>query len=85
MSTAITVRSLAGKVAPRYKSNIIETKCKDVVITEKGMESDLPLVDFQLTDNYGNQYYLPLSGRHILNIAGAIKGINLRNHGTEEP
>ena len=56
-----------------------------MIITEKGMESGLPLVDLQLIDKDGKKHFVAVSGRILLTIAAAIRGSNLRNHGTEEP
>jgi hypothetical protein len=73
-----------GKTAPRYDQGY-EVNVDRVTITEKGMESGLPLVDFIATDKSGEQVLFVLSGRHVCAIAAAIRGINMRNHGTEEP
>ena len=74
-----------GTLAPRYGTEVKELKCECAVITENGMESGLPLVDFQLSDVDGNKYFFAISGRIVNSVSAAIKGVNLRNHGVEEP
>ena len=75
-----------GNVAPRY--NLEETKelyPMKAIITENGMESGLPLIDIQMQDKEGNQYFFAISGRLINGLSSAIKRVNVRNHGIEEP
>jgi len=90
MPSVMKIQILEGNVAPRYTARIIKTAVDNVVVTEEGMKrpgtkKGFPLVDFQLSDDYGNNYYLAVTGSHLLMLAAAIKGINLRNHGEEEP
>jgi len=83
--TQLTIEIKDGTIAPRYKEDDVELTIDKAVITEKGMESNLPLIDFQMTDADGKVHFAALSGRLILSLAAAIKGVNMRNHGTEEP
>lgn len=76
---------IKGDVAPRYDDDWKQLELKDVKITEKGMASRLPLVDLQFIDKDGNKYFAMTSGRIINAVSAAIKGVNVRNHGTEEP
>ena len=83
--TQLAVELLPGNIAPRYTIDDCELSINKAVITEKGMQSGLPLVDLQMKDADGNINYTALSGRIVNAISAAIKGVNLRNHGTEEP
>ena len=84
-ATNLNIKLVEGNVAPRYAEGTIELNIETAVITEKGMASDLPLIDFQITDDKGRVYFAALTGRVVLVLAAAIKGVNLRNHGVEEP
>ena len=84
-ATTLNIQLVEGDFAPRYKEGDIEVTIDKAVITEKGMQSELPLVDLQMTDKDGNVYFTALSGRLFNMLSSAIKGVNLRNHGTEEP
>jgi hypothetical protein len=85
--TQLSIELLQGNFAPRYSKEVSERKldCKKVVITENGMVSGLPLVDFQLVDKDGNEYFFAITGRLVNMISAAIRGVNMRNHGCEEP
>lgn len=80
----VSMELIQGSEAPRYTTEI-ELSADKVVITEQGMESNLPLVDIQMADKDGNKYWVPLSGRIINVISSTVKGVNMRNHGVEEP
>lgn len=73
-----------GKFGPKYQETI-ELKCEKAIITEMGTEKDLPFVDFVMKDQDGKKYLLVLTGRIVLGLAGAIKGVNLKNHGDVDP
>lgn len=73
-----------GKDAPKY-GNTTELKCDQVFVTEQGTEKNLPIVDFVLDGPDGKQYLVVFTGRLILSLAAVIRGVNLRNHQTEEP
>ena len=60
-------------------------KIDAAVITEQGMQSDTPLVDFQMTDAAGTTYFAVLTGDLVLGLSDAIKGVNLRLHDMERP
>jgi hypothetical protein len=83
--TMATIKLNPGKIAPRYEKSSKELILHEVVITEKGMESGLPLIDFVMKDSEGKEHYFMISGRIVNMISSAIKGVNLRNHGQEEP
>jgi hypothetical protein len=81
-----TIHLNPGSVAPRYDGAVFELTPQGVTITERGMKSGLPMVDFTfvcLVD--GKRYAFTTSGRMVLMLAAALRGVNLRNHGTEEP
>lgn len=80
----VSVELVPGNVAPRYK-NRVELTCEKVVITEQGTERGLPIVDFVLEGPDGKSYLLVFSGRIVNMIASAVRGINARNHGVEDP
>lgn len=82
----LNIKFIPGDVAPRYEpSKVKQLHAHTAVITERGMESGLPVVDIQMRDDEGNEYFFMTTGRLINGISGAIKGVNLRNHGVEEP
>lgn len=83
--TTLSITLIPGSVAPRYNDEDKELVVNNVVITERGMESGLPLIDLQMVDKDGKLHYAALSGRIINMVSSAIKGVNLRNHGIEEP
>jgi hypothetical protein len=80
----LEIEIVKGKLAPRYSSGT-ELVCEGVVITENGTVSDLPIVDFKMRGPDGKFYLLPLTGRLVISLAAAVRGVNLRNHGTEDP
>jgi hypothetical protein len=84
-ASQLSISLVPGDVAPRYLPISKELVIQKAVITEKGTEGNLPLVDLVLKDDDGNEFYTMVTGRIILGLAAAIKGVNLRNHGTEEP
>ena len=81
----LAIKILPGDTAPRYPVGTVELTINAAVITEQGMTSKLPIVDLQLTDAKGRVYFAATSGRIILGLAAALKGVNMRNHGVEEP
>ena len=83
--TTLEIQILEGNVAPRYVNGDTEITINKAVITEKGMESELPLIDFQMTDKDGNIFFAALSGRLVNMLSAAVKGVNLKDHGIEEP
>ena len=86
MTNSIRIELLPSDLAPRYTlGECSELRVEKCVITERGAEAGLPIVDFQLTDGEGNKYFVAMTGRILTSIAAAVKGVNLRNHGTEEP
>lgn len=80
----LSINIVAGDRAPRYDTGI-EAKLSHVTITEQGTEAKLPVVDLVARDPNGNQVLLVLSGRQVCAIAAAVRGVNKRNHGVEEP
>jgi hypothetical protein len=84
-ATFVKIEIVEGKIAPRYPETSKMLQLEKSVITENGMESNLPLVDIVLKDQEGNEFFFMVSGRIINALSAAIKGINLRNHGCEEP
>lgn len=85
MSTPNTVKIdiIPGKQAPRYGEGT-ELTCEGVVITERGTEGGLPIVDFKMRSPDGSFYLLCFTGRIVTSIAAAVQGINFRNHGNTD-
>jgi hypothetical protein len=81
----VTIKLVPGKVAPRYTEPMIELRAPEMIITEQGMASGKPIVDIHFTDAEGNRYCFITSGSLIRAMAAAVGGVNLRNHGTEDP
>lgn len=81
---AITIKLVPGDIGPRYE-NTHELKLDHVTITEQGTQAHLPIVDIVATLPNGERAVLVLTGRVLCSIAAAVRGVNLRNHGTEEP
>ncbi len=80
----LSIRLVPGKVAPRYDEGT-ELECQEAVITEQGTEANLPLVDIKMRGPDGKLYLLVLTGRLVNMLSAAVKGVNQRNHGVEEP
>ena len=83
----VKIELVPGSVAPRYGHDTqrVEVELESVVITEQGMQSGLPLLDFKLVGPDGKLYLLVMTGRIANMISAAVKGVNLRNHGQAEP
>jgi len=75
---------VSGKLAPRHPA-YEALKCERIVITEQGTQENLSIVDFELIDDEGNLHLVTFTGRIILAVASALRGVNMRNHGQEEP
>lgn len=73
-----------GAFAPVY-TNTTELVLECVNVTEQGTEAHLPIVDFKMKSPQGEEFVLVLTGRMVNMISSAIKGVNLRIHGKEEP
>jgi hypothetical protein len=80
----IEIQLVPGNQAPKYDTGH-QVSVERVTITEQGTKSRLPLVDFIAHDKDGNQVLFVLTGRQVCAIASSIRGINMRNHGVEEP
>lgn len=80
----VYIKLIKGDEAPKYPFGI-ELELDHVAITEQGTQTNLPIVDFVMKDKEGLTYLLVLTGREVNMISAAIKGVNLRNHGKEEP
>lgn len=80
----LTINLIPGKLAPKYPL-AQEVRCEHVNITEQGTEGNLPIVDFVLKGPHGEQYILVLTGRIVLTLASALRGVNERNHEMFEP
>lgn len=79
------IKLVAGKQAPKHYDCKDELVLEEVIITEKGTESDLPLVDIVMVAPGGEKFLLVLTGRILNGISAAVRGVNMRNHGVEEP
>lgn len=84
---AISIKLEPSDCAPRYDpvDTVAILKLSEATITERGMSSGLPLVDLVAFDPEGRRYVFVATGRVLLGIAAALRGVNLRNHGVEEP
>lgn len=86
MGTTLTIKIIEGHVAPRYDTKVTkEIEIINAVVTEKGTNKHLPVVDFQMKDKMGNEYFAAITARHILCLAEVIQGINHKNHGSTNP
>lgn len=74
-ATSLTIKIKEGSLAPRYADGEKELITNVAIITKEGMQSNKPLVDLQLTDAEGNQYFTALSGAILINLAAVIKGV----------
>jgi len=75
-----------GREAPRYNlEDVKKLTMIKAVITEQGTSEGLPVVDIVMIDESGKEYFFMTTGRIINGISSAIKGVNTRIHGTEEP
>lgn len=82
----LSIKINPGDVAPRYNPETTKELTAEIaIITEQGMSSGLPLVDIQMKDAEGNEYFFMITGRLINGLSDAIKGVNKRLHGVEEP
>lgn len=84
---SFSIELVKGNIAPRYSPEICDRKLQldRVVITENGTEGNLPIVDFVCKDPDGKYYFFAITGRLVNMVSAAIKGVNYRNHGVEEP
>lgn len=79
------IKLVEGKVAPKHFDCKDELILEEVIITEQGTEANLPLVDFVMKAPNGDKFLLVMTGRILNGISAAIKGVNMRNHGVNEP
>jgi len=71
----IHIQIAEGNEAPRYQPTTKELVINTAVITKEGMESGMPLVDFQMTDAEGKEYFTALSARVLCALAEVVKGV----------
>lgn len=76
----VSIRLVEGSAAPRWDSAEGLT-LEEMIITEKGMQSGFPLVDFVFRAPDGQTMVFTTSGRIVQSMAAAVDGVNLRNHG----
>ena len=81
----VHIRLIEGNMAPRYDEAGTEMRLEEVVITEQGTQSHLPMLDFKMRGQDGKLYLLVLTGRIVNAISAAVRGVNMRIHGREEP
>lgn len=84
MNPVLNISIVPGDTAPRYDTGV-EASLSHVTITEQGTQARLPIVDLVAKLPDGTQVLIVISGRHVCALAAAVRGINLRNHGVEEP
>lgn len=73
-----------GSMAPQHDTGV-EIDLESVIITEQGTAGGLPLVDLILRGPNDEKYLAVVTGRIVIGLAAAIKGVNKRVHGKEEP
>ena len=82
----LSIELKEGDFAPRYeKDEWTELSIDKAVVTEQGTIGKLPIVDIQLTDEKGNKYFGMITGRLIIGLGDACKGVMQRIHGTDTP
>lgn len=72
-------------MAPRYGTEDRKLEIVEFIITERGTEAGLPLIDLVMIDDDGRRHYAMATGRILAGLAAAIAGVNQRNHGTPNP
>lgn len=81
----LSIRFVEGSTAPRFDESVTELACEEVVVTEQGTVAHLPMVDIRMRDAEGKLHLLVLTGRMVNMLSAAIRGVNMRIHGVEEP
>jgi hypothetical protein len=90
-SNSVSIRLVPGNVVPRAHelggsgALFEQVKLLEVVITEQGTASGLPIVDFVCEDAEGKTLLFSTTGRLVNGVAAAVKGVNTRIHGIAEP
>jgi hypothetical protein len=79
----LDIQIVPGAIAPQLEG--IELDVVGVTITEQAAGDGLPLIDVKMRGPNDESYQASLSGRILIGIAAATKGINKRIHGREEP
>lgn len=74
-----------GDKLPNYDTPREELAIEGVVITEQATIGRLPVLQLKLRAPDGKLFLAALTGRQVCALAGAVRGINERNHGTPEP
>jgi len=80
----LPIEFVQGDQGPHY-TDTIELALERCVVTEKGTQGGLPIVDFVMKGPAGQKYMFCVTGRMMTMLAAAIKGVNVRNHGVAEP
>lgn len=81
----LEIKFVPGKQGPFYAEGTQQLKVEKCVVIEQGTEANLPFVDFVMKGEHGEQYLMVLTGRMVLSLAAALRGVNMRNHGVAEP
>lgn len=84
-ASELVIKLTPGSKAVKYPEGTKELRIVEANICEQGMESGLPLVDLILEDEEGNRFFAVQSGRIFNQLSAVLKGVNMRNHGIEEP
>lgn len=86
LTNKLNMELVQGHAVPKYGHEVVPLVVDKAVITERATEADLPVVDLLLQDpDSGKKYFICVTGRVVNGISAAIKGVNMRNHGTPEP
>ena len=84
-ATHVKIHLMPGCPSELYDEPAEPLDCDDVVIKEKATAANLPTVDFRCRGSDGKLHTLVLTGRVVNAIATAVRSMNVRTHGTEEP
>lgn len=82
---SLIIELVEGKQGPFYPSTTEGIALKKAVVTEQGTKLNLPIVDLVFKDEHGNEFVATTTGAIIIGLSDAIKGVNMRNHGKENP
>lgn len=80
----LTVEIIDGKLAPRYPITTKELEVTKAVITTQGTISNAPIVDLQLRDKEGNEFFIAMTGGIFMNLGAAIAGAGAREYETSD-
>ena len=74
----LTINTIPGKTAPRFDAHTTELTPLHATITERGMTTGLPMVDFVFEGADDKRYAFTTSGRMLLMLAAAVQAVIIR-------